>query len=179
MTERQIQLGILRDLGASIVCACPNYTPAKWWECDLWTVTRSGYAVEYEIKLSARDFRADRAKIQRRWNGVEVTHHTKHERVGEAIGPSRFFYVVPRDLVPAIEAKLPEWAGLGVCTERGGDPRAWYTEVRTAKVLHRVKVPRREIVLAQRRMWFRYWKAIEDIERMKHDRQVITSRSEP
>lgn len=44
MNERAIQLAILSEIRTSIVCAAPNYTPAKWWECDLWAVTKAGYA---------------------------------------------------------------------------------------------------------------------------------------
>jgi outer membrane autotransporter protein len=43
----------------------PNYTPKNWFECDVMAVTKAGYLEEYEIKLSASDFKADSKKCFR------------------------------------------------------------------------------------------------------------------
>lgn len=174
LTERSIQLGIMRDLHGRIVCACPNYTPSGWWECDLWAVTKAGYAVEYEIKLSIADFRADAKKGRTHWAGYDreqrkpiIEQHNKHQLIGSEKGPTRFFYAVPESLVDAVLPELPEWAGLVRAKKWGGIPLAH--PVRDAPRLHSTKVNRREIQMAQRRMWFRYWESLRTIERMAHD----------
>ncbi|HUV65609.1 MAG TPA: hypothetical protein VMW24_17050 [Sedimentisphaerales bacterium] len=82
----------------------PNYTPHGWnEECDLYVVTRAMFTVEYEIKLSRADYRADRRKAR------------KHERLAARDPddkglPTRFFYVMPEDMVSAEE--VPDYAGL-------------------------------------------------------------------
>jgi len=75
------------------------------WECDLVSVTQAGYAVEYEIKRTLRDFRRDREKRRDRFfRGTSRFRHRGH-------GPCRFFYVT----TPALDLpddELPEYAGL-------------------------------------------------------------------
>jgi len=162
ITERDVQLAIVRDLGSSIVCAAPNYTPGKWWECDLWTVTRSGYAVEYEIKMSIADFMADAEKGRNRFDkSVGVVHEDKHQLIGIERGPSRFFFVVNADIESKVMERLPAWAGLIVFQRDRYHVRQW--TVRDAPRLHQVRVSRREILLCQRRMWFRYWKVLRHL----------------
>lgn len=96
---------------------CPNYTPRKWWECDVFELTESGYFNEYEIKLTRSDFKADSKKIERtyNWQANEEKIRVKHELLaaGEITGPSRFFYVVPEGLITVEE--VPAWAGLITC----------------------------------------------------------------
>ncbi len=163
--ERTIQLALANDIRSSIVVAAPNYTPVGWWEADLWAVTRAGYAVEYEIKVSVVDFHADRAKSCREFDSESQSFdlHKKHDRLaaGDPAGPSRFFYVIPEEIRPHIEPRLPKWAGLVIYQKH----RVRF--VVQAPKLHAVKVKAREIRLAQRRMWFRYWQAIAQIERAR------------
>lgn len=166
-SERTIQLAILSEIRSSIVCACPNYTPSHWWECDLWAVTKAGYAVEYEIKISVQDFKADAAKGKVPWNDNYVgalPRTTKHTELAafNPRGPSRFFYVIPTELEEAIKPILPAWAGLGLFDGGRG-----VVFVKSAPSLHRVKVKPREIRLAQTRMWHRYWDAISQLERLR------------
>ena len=162
MTERNIQLMLMRHYRSSWVCACPNYTPIGWWECDLWAVTKAGYAVEYEIKLTVSDFRADQKKGRNRWlhEGRRYTGKTrevKHEMIGDTNGPTRFFYVVSSNIEAAVKDELPEWAGLIVA-----DEDHWLIcEVVRAPRLHRTKINKREIRLAMTRMWYRYWQTLE------------------
>jgi len=166
-SERTIQLAILSEIRSSIVCACPNYTPSHWWECDLWAVTKAGYGVEYEIKISVQDFKADasKGKVPRNDNYVgSLPRTTKHTELAafNPRGPSRFFYVIPTELEDAIRPILPPWAGLGLFD---GDRRVVF--VKAAPSLHRVKVKPREIRLAQTRMWHRYWNAIGQLDRLR------------
>lgn len=85
-----------------------------YWECDLFIVTKSGYGVEFEIKLSRSDFKKDFTKkmkhdtlstgkcIKEFWGGEkkEITLDR----------PNRFYYVCPEGLIKPDE--VPEYAGL-------------------------------------------------------------------
>lgn len=170
MTERTIQLAIVNEIRATIVVAAPNYTPAGWWECDLWAVTRAGYAVEYEIKLNARDFKADAQKMKLRWTPDTGWTDTtkKHDAMAACPHrPSRFFYVMPEALALELRPLIPEWAGLGSVSATGRRVRF----IKPAPKLGQAKATKREIRLCQCRMWYRYWNAITTIERMKNDRR--------
>lgn len=85
------------------------YTPAGWWECDVYEVTAAGYWREYEVKVSRGDFVRDARKVKRPWKGQPETKHGLLA-VGSPRGPSRFSFVTPAGLVEPGE--LPEWAGL-------------------------------------------------------------------
>ena len=170
MNERQIQLGIVNEIRSAIVVAAPNYTPRGWWECDLWAVTKAGYAVEYEIKLTLSDFKADSKKCSERgeWVGgmmVNWRKMRKHDAMSESKhGPSRYFYVVPKALRAEVEPLLPAWAGLGIAHEwvKG---HVLVRFVRESPRLHNRKVGTREIRLCQTRMWYRYWNLLGVRER--------------
>ena len=118
MNELAIQNALWRDLQTSASLVVPNYTPNRWWENDLFVVTKSGYWVEHEIKLSLADFRADAAKAKDVRVGPLWWRDPKQERKHDLLadrserGPNRFFYVVPEELSDKIE--LPPWAGLKV-----------------------------------------------------------------
>lgn len=187
MTERQIQLAIIRTITPSICCAAPNYTPNGWWECDLWAVTKAGYAVEYEIKLTAADFNADkhkrstklvdrdlcedagyRSEYPHRPDGKMWLPVNKHELALKGCGPSKFFYVFPAELAH-LEPRVPAWAGVAIA---GGDRYSrGIRGLREAPRLHKNKVSKREIAVCQRRMWYRYWQGLEQIQRMCDDRK--------
>lgn len=110
-----------------------NYTPKRWWECDVFEVTKARMFYEHEIKLTMKDFRADREKERtkfvpvdkavggRHWD--EVRDAGKHEllanepRVAALRGwnvPCRFQYVVAESIAAQVRLELPEWAGLTV-----------------------------------------------------------------
>lgn len=140
MTERQIQNALFWPLcrkGHQNIC--PNYTPRGWWECDLFSVTRAGFMVEHEIKISVADFRNDAKKEGRHYDreARELLIRNKHAQLALADpkGPARFFYVVPEGLVGA--ADVPEWAGLihMQVSRYGLRPET----VKEAPKLHRVK----------------------------------------
>lgn len=142
----------------------PNYAPAKWFECDIFQVTDAGYFVEYEIKVSRSDFRADAKKIAEKWGytigpdgqrrfGKIADGLSKHDRLAahDIEGPSRFYYLTPPGLIEPCE--LPPFAGLCV-------PIASYpgTEIVVkAPKLHGEKL--REAVLEHARsvLYYRFW----------------------
>ncbi len=97
----------------------PNYTPRRWWECDVFELTNAGYFVEYEIKMTVSDYRRDAKKEQvpfATWgsmHGKTPPRGTrKHDLLeqGSPLGPCRFHFVTPPGLLKVEE--LPEWAGL-------------------------------------------------------------------
>lgn len=71
------------------------------WECDVLSLNRSGYLVEFEVKVSRADFLNDRKKT-RFW------HYDKLASIHNT--PNRFFYAVPPGLINSSE--LPWFAGL-------------------------------------------------------------------
>lgn len=166
LTERLIQLAIIRETRTAIVAAAPNYTPAGWWECDLWAVSKAGYATEYEIKLSASDFKADAQKSRRDWKSRSTL--SKHDLLakGDERGPSRFFYVVPANIEEEIAPLVPSWAGLATVYHNSRRPDYIHVSIPHAPHLHKRKVTTREIRLCQRRMWYRYWHSLHAVEQM-------------
>lgn len=134
---------------------CPNYRPKNWFECDMFSLSGSGYMVEHEIKLSASDFKADRKKAssvclnpEAVWHERKHVNVPKHDRLhqGDEKGPSRFWYVMPKGLVE--ESEVPQFAGIiwAECEnwldDEGRDrknARPHFEVVRPAPQLHRVK----------------------------------------
>lgn len=113
--ERQLQRKLYVDYYGGSDVLVPNYTPAGWWECDLFRVTRAGYFYEYEIKLNQIDFNKDKNKNKHIWNKQlrMLENFNKYELLENTDnGPSRFYYVVTEDIVEYVEKKLPAWAGL-------------------------------------------------------------------
>jgi len=91
MNERAAQRVLARYFNPFQQTVVPNCYFAGG-EMDLLVVTRSGYLVEVEIKLSRADWKADLAK--EKWTMPE-------RRL-----VSRFYYAVPPELCPA---EAPEW----------------------------------------------------------------------
>ena len=147
----------------------PNYTPANWWECDVFEVTKAGYWREYEVKVSRADFLADRHKQKQsysQWNpderpGIGETLKTsvlkKYDMLSESSekGPNLFWYVTPKGLVEIQE--IPGWAGL---IELDRHPKHGHLServVRKAPKLHSTKcselVRQHSLSVCYWRMW--------------------------
>lgn len=178
MTEFQIQNGLWHDRGRQSLLVCPNYTPADWWECDLWLVTKAGYAVEFEIKVSVEDFKADAKKAKHfyedrgkegatyadRW---KATLRQKHDLLAtrDVRCPTRFYYVTPHDSGITLEM-IPEWAGF-ITAECGyfidwkghrvPSSRIQFTEVRPAPKLHKTPVKDSTLQHCRSVFFYRYW----------------------
>jgi hypothetical protein len=166
MNTEEIECALMRQLMLRGGLFLPHYTPPKWWECDVFELTKSGYGVEYEVKVSHADFLADskkeRTRSRRKTNesgeflGYEDYTTNKHELLAghSDTGPSRFYYVAPAGLISREE--LPAWAGLIETTVKTGqeswasptipgriilnEVRIILSEVVNAPQLHRVKV---------------------------------------
>lgn len=73
-------------------------------ESDIIAVTKSGYLVEYEVKISRPDFLADRKKTK--WKFYKF-HYDK--------APKFFYYILPKGTAEVSE--VPDFAGLIEFTE--------------------------------------------------------------
>lgn len=146
MTERDIQRALILDrYRRSFVL--PNYTPKNWFECDVFEITKADYFIEFEIKLTASDFKADAKKYNSRWTGelvdgrFQMLHENKHDLLGTGAvcGPNRFFYVLaatetdsgPTGIIPV--ERIPQWAGLIYATERPGYSPPWNIRLQTVR----------------------------------------------
>jgi hypothetical protein len=137
----------------------PNFTPRGWWECDVCAVTVAGKFVEYEIKLSLADLRADARKHHRRFIHRKGKYKTaavyKHNqlRAGATHGPALFYYVV----TPELTAHVPQWAG--VYEIRGRHVHL----VRRAPQLHRHRVERSFVTLMRESAEYRFWRERKNV----------------
>lgn len=120
MTAKEIQSALIWSMrGGEIVM--PNYTPPKWWECDLFTLSKADIFKEYEIKISRSDFRNDAQKGKRMLRYVDnrwaVESVNKHKKLAErdVNGPMRFWFVAPAGIIPIEE--VPAFAGLLIAEE--------------------------------------------------------------
>jgi hypothetical protein len=118
MTEGHVTSRLIRTRWQKSFCL-PNYTPAGWWECDVFELTRSGYFREYEVKLSRSDFFHDASKSKDSRDGIFTTagwqpnrSDNKHDLLADQCerGPVEFFYVTPKGMIDRNE--VPAWAGL-------------------------------------------------------------------
>jgi hypothetical protein len=171
VNERSVQLALWDGLSPSCALLCPNLTPLKWWECDMWALSKSGYWAEYEIKLTVGDFKADAAK-ECRQNGYYDRHGQgwipRKERNKHALlaaksedGPNRFWYVLPdavRDKVT-----VPEWAGIRIATEHDGKVRTHIE--RLAPRLHGIKCDPRLIQKVKDAFYWRFWTHLQKAQR--------------
>lgn len=185
MTERAIQNAIWNDRGRQSAIMCPNYTPAEWWECDVWMVTKAGYSVEFEIKVSLADFKADRAKARNfyedrdkpgadRW---KETTRKKHDMLAarDRRAPSRFYYVTPSKLELPLEL-IPEWAGhitaepgfyIDGAEKKQPSGAVRFDELKAAPKLHTQKVNEKIIDHCRSVFFYRYWQIRTQLREQK------------
>jgi len=104
MRSRLLEKALLAHIYGQCEFLMPRFTPPNWWECDVWAMTRSGYAVEYEIKVSRADFRRDGGKRRENLGKLQMIA----EKDGRC--QNRFYYVMPRGMIELDE--LPANCGL-------------------------------------------------------------------
>jgi hypothetical protein len=135
MKERladKIKFALMRDVrsGTSDIII-PNFY-LGWYEMDLCKIMKSGYVVEYEIKISRSDFFADFKKD----NGY------KHSRLQTNTSfCNRFFFVTPKGLLKPDE--IPTYAGLIEYSE--GTTNSYWSNggstniIKAAPLIHKTK----------------------------------------
>lgn len=117
-------------------------------------VTKAGLIIEYEIKISRGDFRADFKKIRHRiLDGQKINEPYR--------GAAYFYYVVPRDLVST--AEVPSHAGLIYA-------HPLFQIVKPAPRLHSIRIPDSQRQWLERSLIHRYWR-----ERIKREASVSPS----
>lgn len=131
------------------------------WESDVLKITRSGYAYEFEIKISRADFKNDFKHKKKKHTLLES------KESGSKI-PNYFYYVVPEGLVS--EEEVPEYAGLiYVLGNVNGLRRPYYQfqEIKKAPKLHSNKIDENSLNLIDK-FYYNYihWKH-------KHERDII------
>ncbi len=131
MTEAQMLAALYSKFAYSGTLALlSHFTPKTWWECDALRITSAGYAIEYELKISRKDYLADFRKCRRAWS--TRTMEQKHTLLALRTGwPSRFYFVMPAGL--ADQVQIPEHAGLIAV---GGADVPYLRTVRPAPQLH-------------------------------------------
>lgn len=98
VTEKTIQAVLMRwAMAHNMECAVPNTVEVFHWEADLITVTKAGLLHEFEIKISASDYKADKKKFVKHWN---------LENGLRSNGPAYFWYVTH-----GFDIEPPEYAG--------------------------------------------------------------------
>jgi len=178
ITERAVQDRLFLAMQSRCQLILPNYTPAGWHECDLWAVTRSGYAQEYEVKVTVSDFKADAKKIDRRYGRyvsgqwVKSDSRRKYDRLtaGDPMGPTMFWYVVPEGLLEGQE--LPRWAGL-IEVEAGKYGTVILCRRQDGPRLHNTKVGDRIMAHARGICYWRFWTERRRLDRLLRDYQEL------
>lgn len=126
------------------------------WESDALYITKSGYAYEFEIKISRSDFKNDFKHKAKKHQILESSD------VGITNRPNYFFYVVPEGMVKVEE--VPEYAGLIYVIPHfrpsdGTIYRYSFNVVKEAKKLHKTKVDEEALSLKEK-FYYNYstWK---------------------
>lgn len=131
------------------------------WESDVLKITKSGYAYEFEIKISRGDFKND-------FKHKKKKHLLLENKENKAKMPNYFYYVVPEGLVT--EDEVPEYAGLiYVHATIIGNSRIYYQfqEIKAAPKLHSNKIDENNLKLIDK-FYYNYihWKH-------KHEKDII------
>jgi hypothetical protein len=166
MTEAEIQNSLYRTLGQrghwGIV---PNFH-AFGWECDMFSILKSGRTCEWEIKISRKDFRADFKKKlkhqilsegarelttwEKNWPAAYLKGKINAAGLVEVDRPNYFTYCCPPDVIKPEE--VPEYAGLMYITGN-----YFQTDIKRPKLLHKKTYDKKledKICLA---LMYRYW----------------------
>ena len=155
--EIDIQLALHRDFLSNCDICIPNYTPKGWWECDFIHITKSGYMVEHEIKVSRADFFADAKKQKQLGFANKVVGKHQLLELGSEDGPRQFWFVILEGLIDVSE--VPNFAGLKIVklVENGGNPCVDVKVIKKAPFLHKSKADKslKEHVLSV--CYYRYW----------------------
>lgn len=162
MNAKQAISAVLRRRWRRNFCL-PTYTPAGWWECDVFELTPAGYWREYEVKLTAADFRKD--ALKEKSFGWRRPAENKHELLAarSTRGPQRFWFVTPAGLIAP--DKLPDWAGLIELSIRA-DQWLFPQEVRSAPKLHGERCS--DAIMKHAR-GICYWRMHDLLNRQKHE----------
>ena len=110
LTACEIELAVtewlLKRGHASVIT---HFYPCWWHECDVYSVTKAGYGIEIEAKISLADFCAD-FKKGRKHTALAAAMRADCP-IGFAIGvPRQYYFAVPERLINSKD--IPNYAGL-------------------------------------------------------------------
>lgn len=129
MSTSEIQQLICKSELLKRNLVCENVEHLLCWECDVLSLSKSGYLSEFEVKVSRSDFLAEKKKI-RKWELMQAQD--------ERTCPNYFWYVCPEGLI--LEAEIPVYAGLIYIKLDGIEIQ------KTAKLLHKGKKGRDKVL---------------------------------
>ena len=133
------------------------------FESDVLALKPSGNLIEYEIKISVSDFRADFKKRKKPRRYINEKGFTRHEFLQSGKGANKFYYVMPSEIYEKVSGEVPDWAGV-ITAGTGVDLHGEYlglTIKRMPKNLHSRKFysdTKEKIMKAM------YWKAWNKLE---------------
>lgn len=142
------------------------------WESDVLKITKSGYAYEFEIKISRSDFKND-------FKHKKKKHLLLESKDNSTKMPNYFYYVVPEGLVT--EEEVPEYAGLiYVHATVISDSRVYYQfqEIKAAPRLHGNKIDEDSLKLVDK-FYYNYihWKHKHEKDLTEYKEQLEKYRS--
>lgn len=153
VSTESVMRGLLRYLRvharSSIVF--PNvFVGRNPWECDVIKVSSAYFWVEFEVKISMQDYRADFRKRQFRWRSDSLSKHEAYScsdpiemrspytnRVGVIPKPKQFYFVTPKGMLDGVD--VPSHCGLIEFDEK--NKRSWGMDV--VRVAPNLKSPTR------------------------------------
>lgn len=109
-------------------------------ESDIVAITKSGYAYEYEVKVSRADFLADRRK--KKW--ITYRHQKNH-------APKYFYYLLPEGLIK--EDEVPHFAGIIECHNIHG--QIIFKEVKKPEILNKLKVSNKQVYKLMKKFYYK------------------------
>ena len=123
MKTIDVEIAVMRYIGIRQNLVVPN---VSWGislnnqdlhECDILSLTKSGYATEVEIKVSKYDLLKDREK----------GHNHRHNHI------ARLFFAVPELLEDVALINIPDRAGLLVVRKDRNDGKIYVEQVRVCQ----------------------------------------------
>jgi hypothetical protein len=156
-------------------------------EQDFLSVTKAGYASEYEIKMSRADFKADVKKTAAktsRWglqNGK--THTYKHDVLSGKTAPKHgrrnlkvpkwFWFVVPADL----DVEVPAYAGLiHARLSRGYSGVSLRIVKKAPTIKHATKLGTKEHEQITQSLTYRFWTQRFGMASLVEDNKILRER---
>lgn len=145
-TESNIIQALVRQTQPSMKLWINNAYVFRGWESDFLLITRSGYCVEYEVKISRSDFFSDFKKTAKHSilkDGTFINYLS--ECCSESFRPNRFYFVVPENMVSIDE--VPHYSGLIYCRFESESADVPVLEiVKRPPVLHTAKLELEKIL---------------------------------
>jgi len=176
LSEGTIAKTLWRKYGIGQTVAANIYYWA--FESDLLILRKSGYAVEYEIKLTVGDWNAglekrcrlnenNSNKRRRQLYINDPNLISRHEYLTQGLGTNMFYYVAPEEVLEKVE--IPEWAGVIVARENRSANFCITSIRKNARFLHKKKQPpglEKKILTS---CYYKYWQhyAAKDINLMR------------